>query len=181
MAFQASSESGRPPARRSAAVMRSGSPGASTVVAGRVLDEDDNPIAGVTVTVLPNLAQGTTDADGRFSIPIVGIESNAGGFVVNVETFLSDKLHISTTGGLEPVWGGVTDAGNLILDNDFFEWVADQDGDRGPDREQDLPRGAVAPGQKGHRQDHRHHAQVLKHQDPDRQAAVRRVQLAARR
>ena len=58
---------------------------------------------------------------------------------------------------------------------------ADQDGDRGPDREQDLPRGAVAPGQQGHRQDHRHHAQVLEHQDPDRQAAVRRVQLAARR
>ena len=57
---------------------------------------------------------------------------------------------------------------------------AGQDRDGRADREQYLARGAVASGQQGNGQDHRHHAQVLEHQDAHGQAAVRGIQLAAR-
>ncbi len=83
-----------------------------TVAAGRVVDQNRAPLAGARVSVLGQ--NGTTGADGRFSIP--GVPSFRGALVVNAVFLQPNGMVLSgMSAPTPPVGGGTTEVGDIVV------------------------------------------------------------------
>ena len=90
-----------------------------TVVSGSVVDTNNNPLAGATVTA-PGGKTATTGSDGRFSI--VGVPTVFGNILINASYTAADgSLLTGSSSAVAPVRGGVTDVGNTSLIAAQFE------------------------------------------------------------
>ncbi|HVG07450.1 MAG TPA: Ig-like domain-containing protein [Thermoanaerobaculia bacterium] len=83
-----------------------------TTAAGRVVDEEGNPVAGATVTADTGLS-GATAADGTFSI--AGLPTIQGAISVSASATVAGEVLSGRSDPKEPVPGGVTDFGDVGL------------------------------------------------------------------
>ena len=89
-----------------------------TLVTGRVLDSNQQPVANATVTASGGLS-GVTGSDGRFSIP--GVPSVRGDIVVNASIDTPDGTLTGSSSPIAPVRGGTTDVGDISVIAATFE------------------------------------------------------------
>ncbi len=90
-----------------------------TLVTGRLVDTNNNPLLGATVTV-PGGRTGVTGADGRFAI--AGVPTVLGNIFVNATYTAADgSLLTGTSASIPPVRGGVTEVGTTTLIAAQFE------------------------------------------------------------
>ena len=85
-----------------------------TTVVGRVIDSQNLPVAGVTLTV--HGTEAVSAADGSFSIADVPVAP--GDLTVYATLMLDGENYIATSAALAPVWNGTTDVGDLLLRRD---------------------------------------------------------------
>lgn len=83
-----------------------------TTVAGRIVDKAGNPVAGAKVTASSGLS-GTTAEDGTFSIP--GLPTIRGAVGVSASKTVAGALLNGRSGPKEPVPGGVTEVGDVVI------------------------------------------------------------------
>ena len=86
-------------------------PDPGTLVVGRVVDGNGQGIAGATVTAFQLTA--LSGPDGTFGIQ--GVPTTRGAIVVSAEAILDGRRRTGRTGPLEPVPGGQTEAGTIVL------------------------------------------------------------------
>lgn len=90
-----------------------------TLVTGKLVDTNNSPLSGATVTA-PGGKTGVTGTDGRFSI--VGVQTVLGNIFVNASYTAADgRLLTGTSSSIAPVRGGVTDVGTTSLIAAQFE------------------------------------------------------------
>lgn len=90
-----------------------------TVVTGRLVDANNNPLSRATVTA-PGGRTGTTGSDGSFLI--TGVPTVMGNIFVNGTFTLSDGTELTgTSGSVPPVRGGTTNVGTATLISAQFE------------------------------------------------------------
>lgn len=90
-----------------------------TTVSGLVVDDNNNPLSGATVTA-PGSLTAVTGADGRFSIN--GVATVAGNIFVSATFLRADGVTISgTSSSVPPVRGGITDVGTIVATQAQFE------------------------------------------------------------
>ena len=86
-------------------------PDPGTTVTGRVLDTNNQPVAGAAVTVLG--VSSTAGADGRFSLP--GVPTIRGNIVVRATTVVNGVTSVGFSASAAPVVGGITNVGDFVL------------------------------------------------------------------
>lgn len=87
-------------------------PDPGTTVTGRILDADQNPVSGATVTVtggLTTISQG----DGTFSIS--GVPSILGNVIVTATKTVDGNLLSGSSAPVPPVRGGTTNVGDIVI------------------------------------------------------------------
>jgi hypothetical protein len=87
-------------------------PDPGTTVIGRVIDRNDNPVAGVSVTAAGNRST-ITDPDGTFTIS--GVPTILGDVFVTATITVSGKKLSGRSGSVAPVPGGTTNVGDIII------------------------------------------------------------------
>src|SRR5262249_23560190 len=87
-------------------------PDPGTTVVGTVVDVNQNGVAGATVSVTGGLST-TTQSDGTFSIPWA--PTILGNLVVSATTTINGVLLKGDSAPLQPVRGGTTNAGNIVI------------------------------------------------------------------
>lgn len=87
-------------------------PDPGTTVNGRVLNEANEPVGNVTVTVFGQYA-GSSAGDGTFSV--TGVPTIRGGVVARVTTALAGVPVSGASSRVTPTVGGVTDVGTIVL------------------------------------------------------------------
>ena len=92
-------------------------PDPRTTVAGRVVDVNNNPIAGATASVF-NLSS-VTGGDGSFSIP--SVPTVRGNIQVVAVATVNNVPVTGVSGAFPPVSGGVTDVGTIIALENMFD------------------------------------------------------------
>ena len=93
-------------------------PDPGTTVTGQVVDSNQNPIAGATVTTLGGLS-ATTQADGTFSI--AGVSTVQGNIVVTASATVNGTSFRGFSTAVPPVRGGTTDVGTIVASQAVFE------------------------------------------------------------
>jgi YVTN family beta-propeller protein len=92
-------------------------PDPGTTVIGRVLDKNQNPVAGATVTTVGGKSS-TTGVDGRFSIS--GVPTVQGSISVRAVGTVNGTSRSGNSASVSPVAGGTTDVGNIVLGGGFI-------------------------------------------------------------
>jgi YVTN family beta-propeller protein len=92
-------------------------PDPGTTVIGRVLDKNQNPVAGATVTTAGGKSS-TAGADGRFSIS--GVPTVQGSVSVRAVGTVNGTSRSGNSASVSPVVGGTTDVGNIVLGGGFL-------------------------------------------------------------
>lgn len=86
-----------------------------TTVIGRIVDVDTNPVAGALVTVNQYLGSSTTQANGTFSIS--DVSTVKGDIQVVALADIEGNKYAGLSSKKSPVRGGITDVGDVIVDN----------------------------------------------------------------
>lgn len=90
-----------------------------TLVTGRIVDSNNNPLSNAMVTA-PGGRTGVTGTDGRFDIP--GVPTVLGNIFINASYTAPDGSTLTgTSTSVPPVRGGVTDVGTTVLIEAKFE------------------------------------------------------------
>lgn len=93
-------------------------PDPGTTVTGKVLDTNQNPVAGATVTTLGGLS-AVTQPDGTFTI--ANVSTVQGNIVVNATGTVNGITVRGTSSSVPPVRGGTTDVGVIVATQAVFE------------------------------------------------------------
>jgi hypothetical protein len=88
-----------------------------TTVTGRVVDRDEQPLAGVTVSVLGRSA--TTALDGTFAI--TGVPTLRPAILVSASLNTGNTILLGTSAAARPVRGGTTEVGDIVAAATSFE------------------------------------------------------------
>src|SRR5207249_2624770 len=88
-------------------------PDPKTIVIGRVVDANQNPVSGATLSTLGGVS-GTTLGDGTFSIS--GAPTVLGNIIVSATSTDANGIRLSgTSAGVPPLRGGITDVGTIVV------------------------------------------------------------------
>ena len=88
-----------------------------TTVVGRVVDNTQQPLAGVTVSVLGR--SSTTSLDGTFSI--AGVSTMTPALIVSASLSANGTILTGLSAAAQPVRGGTTDVGDIVAAATSFE------------------------------------------------------------
>jgi hypothetical protein len=87
-------------------------PDPGTTVVGRVLDKNQNPVAGATVTTVGGKSS-TTGSSGTFSIS--GVATVLGAISVNATATIGTARERGSSVSVPPVAGGTTNVGDIVI------------------------------------------------------------------